>query len=90
MTSKEHIDRLRRHGVRLLGWDGSTREIPEDFLETTAKFLSENGARKITYSIAVPETDEEMLLAIWDNGYAESGSAAEILSHTDRKDGYDE
>lgn len=90
MTSKEHIDSLRRHGVRLIGWDGSTKEIPEDFLETTAKFLSENGARKITYSIAVPETDEEMLLAIWDNGYAESGSAAEILSHTDRKDGYDE
>ena len=39
---------------------------------------------KITYSIKVPETDEEMLLAIWDNGYAESGSADEILSHTER------
>ena len=90
MTSQEHIDSLRRHGVRLLGWGGKTKEIPADFLETTTKFLSENGARKITYSIAVPETDEEMLLAIWDNGYAESGSAAEILSHTDRKDGYDE
>ena len=90
MTSKEHIDSLRRHGVHLIGWDGSTREIPEDFLETTAKFLSENGARKITYSIAVPEIDEEMLLAIWDNGYAESGNAAEILSHTDRKEEYDE
>lgn len=84
MTSKEHIESLRRHGVRLIGWDGTTKEIPADFLETTAKFLSENGARKITYSIKVPETDEEMLLAIWDNGYAESGSADEILSHTER------
>lgn len=90
MTSKEHIESLRRHGVRLLGWNGSTREIPADFLETTVKFLAENGARKITYSIAVPESNEEMLLAIWDCGYAESGSAAEILSHTDRKDRYDE
>lgn len=90
MTSQEHIESLRRHGVRLIGWDGTTREIPADFLETTVKFLNENGARKITYSIAVPETDEEMLLAIWDCGYAESGSADEILSHTDRKEGYDE
>ena len=90
MTSKEYIDSLRRHGVCLIRWDGKTKEIPEDFLETTAKFLSENGARKITYSIKVPETDKEMLLAIWDNGYVESGSAAEILSHTDRKDVYDE
>ena len=57
MTSKEHIDSLRRHGVRLIGWDGTTKEIPEDFLETTTKFLSENGARKITYSIKVPETE---------------------------------
>ena len=90
MTSQEHIDSLRRHGVRLIGWDGRSREIPDNFLETTVKFLSDNGARKITYSIAVPETDAEMLLAIWDNGYVESGSAAEILSHTDRKDEYDE
>ena len=37
-------------------------------------------------SIEVPETDEEMLLAIWDCGYAESGSADEILSHTERID----
>jgi len=86
MTSQEHIENLRRHGVRLIGWDGTTREIPADFLETTVKFLNENGARKITYSIAVPETDEEMLLAIWDCGYAESGSPDEILSHTDRKE----
>lgn len=90
MTSQEHIESLRLHEVRLIGWDGTTREIPADFLETTVKFLNENGARKITYSIAVPETDEEMLLAIWDCGYAESGSADEILSHTDRKEGYDE
>lgn len=84
MTSEEHIESLRRHGVRLLGWDGTTREIPADFLETTTKMLSEIGARKITYSIAVPETDKEMLLAVWDCGYAESGSAEEILSHTER------
>ena len=84
MTSKEHIESLRRHGVRLLGWDGTTKEIPANFIETTTKMLSEIGARKITYSIAVPETDEEMLLAIWDCGYAESGSADEILSHTER------
>ena len=84
MTSEEHIESLRRHGVRLRGWDGTTREIPADFLETTVKHLSKIGARKITYNIAVPETDEEMLLAIWDCGFAESGSAAEILSHTER------
>ena len=84
MTSKEHIESLRRHGVRLIGWNDTTEEIPEDFLEKNVKFLNENGARKITYSIKVPETDEEMLLAIWDNGYAESGSADEILSHTER------
>ena len=84
MTSKEHIESLRRHGVRLLGWDGTTKEIPVDFLETTTKMLSEIGARIITYSIAVPETEEEMILAIWDCGYAESGSANEILSHTER------
>lgn len=86
MTSKEHIESLRRHGVRLLGWDGTTKEIPADFLETTIKMLNDIGARKITYSIKVPETDEERLLAIWDNGYAESGSAEEILSHTERND----
>ena len=86
MTSKEHIESLRRHGVRLIGWDGNTKEIPEDFLETTTKMLNNIGARKITYSIKVPETDEEMLLAIWDCGYAESGSAEEILSHTERID----
>ncbi len=84
MTSEEHIESLRRHGVRLFRQDGTTKEIPEDFLETTTKMLSEIGARKITYSIAVPETDKEMLLAIWDCGYAESGSAEEILSHTER------
>ena len=85
MTSKEHIESLRRHGVRLLGWDGTTREIPADFLETTTKMLNDIRARKITYSIKVPETDEVMLLAIWDCGYAESGgSADEILSHTER------
>lgn len=84
MTSQEHIENLRRHGVRLLGWDGSTREILADFLETTVKMLNDIRARKITYSIKVPETDEEMLLAIWDCGYAESGSADEILSHTER------
>lgn len=85
MTSQEHIESLRKHDVRLIGWDGTTREIPADFLETTVKYLNENGARKITYSIAVPETNEEMLLAIWDCGFAESGSAAEILSHNGRK-----
>ena len=31
-----------------------------------------------------PETDKEMLLAVWDCGYAESGSAEDILSHTER------
>ena len=31
MTSKEHIESLRHHGVRLLGWDGTTKEIPADF-----------------------------------------------------------
>ena len=46
--------------------------------------LSDIHARKITYSIKVPETEDEMLLAIWDCGYAESGSADEILSHNDR------
>ena len=85
MTSQEHIVSLRQHEVRLIGVDGTTREIPADFLETTIKFLNENGARKITYSIAVPETTEEMLLAIWDCGFAESGSTAEILSHNSRK-----
>ena len=84
MTSKEHIESLRRHGVRLLGWDGTTKEIPANFIETTTKMLSEIGARKTTYSIAVTETEEEMLLAIWDCGYAESGSADKILSHTER------
>lgn len=84
MTSKEHIESLRRHGVRLIGWDGATEEIPEDFLEKNVEFLNKNGARKITYSIKVPETEDEMLLAIWDCGYAESGSAVEILSHNDR------
>ena len=84
MTSKEHIESLRRHGVRLLGWDGTTKEIPANFIETTTKMLSEIGTRKTTYSIAVTETEEEMLLAIWDCGYAESGSADEILSHTER------
>ena len=84
MTSKEHIESLRRHGVRLLRQNGTTTEIPEDFLETTTKMLSDIRARKITYSIKVPETEDEMLLAIWDCGYAESGSADEILSHNDR------
>jgi hypothetical protein len=84
MTSKEHIESLRRHGVRLIGWDGATEEIPEDFLEKNVEFLNKNGARKITYSIKVPETEDELLLAIWDCGYAESGNAAEILSHNDR------
>ena len=60
--------------------DCGTREA----LETTTKMLNDIRARKITYSIKVPETDEEMLLAIWDCGYAESGSADEILSHTER------
>ena len=80
MTSKEHIESLRRHGVRLIGWDGTTKEIPADFLEATTKMLNDIRARKITYSIKVPETDEEML------GYAESGSAEEILSHAERID----
>ena len=84
MTSEEHIESLRRHGVRLRGWDGMTREIPADFLQTTVQHLNEIGARKITFNIVVPETDEEMLLAIWDCGFAESGSAEEILSHTER------
>ena len=86
MTSKEHIESLRRHGVRLIAKDGTTREIPADFLETTTKMLNDIRARKITYSIKVRETDEEMLLAIWDCGYAESGSADEILSHTERNE----
>ena len=84
MTSQEHIESLRRHGVRLIGWDGTTEEIPEDFLEKNVEFLNKNGAGKITYSIKVPETEDEMLLAIWDCGYAESGSTDEILSHSDR------
>ena len=41
MTSKEHIESLRRHGVRLIGWDGTTKEIPADFLETTTKMLND-------------------------------------------------
>lgn len=84
MTSQEHIESLRRHGVRLIAKDGTTREIPADFLETTTKMLNGIRARKITYSIKVPGTNEEMLLAIWDYGYAESGNADEILSHTER------
>ena len=84
MTSAEHIESLCRHGVRLLGEDGTTREIPEDFLETTTAMLQQIGARKIAYSIKVPETEDEMLLAIWDCGFAESGSADEILDHEDR------
>jgi hypothetical protein len=84
MTSAEHIESLRRHGVRLLGEDGTTREIPENFLETTTAMLRQTGIRKVAYSIKVPETEDEMLLAIWDCGFAESGSADEILSHEDR------
>ena len=54
MTSKEHIESLRRHEYAFRQ-DGTTKEIPEDFLETTTKMLSDIHARKITYSIKVPE-----------------------------------
>ena len=46
--------------------------------------LRQTGIRKVAYSIKVRETEDEMLLAIWDCGFAESGSADEILSHEDR------
>ena len=55
MTRQEHIESLRRHGVRLIAKDGTTRELPADLLETTTKMLNDIRARKITYSIKVPE-----------------------------------
>ena len=55
MTSKEHIESLRRHGVRLIGWDGTTKEIPADFLETTTKMLNSlRSGTAATQNLAAP------------------------------------
>ena len=73
-----HIDKLRRHDVKL--WvDGQTVDIPENLWRRAVAECLRNGYRAIMYEILLPETGEVLALAIHADGHVDSGNEQNVI-----------
>ena len=78
-----HLERLRKHGARVLLPDGDT-ELNSYFVGNAINACIRMGCNAITYAIRLPGIDEEMAIAIHRNGHIDSGSAEAIARILDR------
>ena len=77
LKSRNHIDNLGRHGATVLT-AGGERKLNGAFYDEIVRFCEKYRINCIGYEIRIPETDEKLMIAIWRNGHADSGSEKHI------------
>lgn len=76
-TMRNHVEQLGRHGAYVLTTAGK-RALSGAFYDIVVRFCIANGINCLGYDMKIPETDEPMMIAIWQNGHVDSGSAEQI------------
>ena len=76
-TMRDHVEQLGRHGAYVLT-AGGKRRLCGAFYDEIVRFCEQYGINCIAYDMLIPETTEQMQLAIWKNGHVDSGSAEHI------------
>ena len=79
MTNLDHIQSLIRHGTQLRNQEtGSLMPLSEVFYHKAVEACNKGGYNAATYELALPGIDSELWLAIWKDGYVDSGSPMSI------------
>ena len=77
----EHIRKLEAHGAKVVDTpSGYVRDVDLNLYCDAMRFIRDENAISIDYSMRIPETDEKMLLRIWRNGHVDSGSHDHMMS----------
>ena len=75
---QRHIDRLRRHGAKVI-LDGIPTEINSYFYDRAVSECWFKDYLGIMFKMTIPETDEILALAIYADGHVDSGSADLVM-----------
>ena len=75
---QRHIDRLRRHGAKVI-LDGIPTEINSYFYDRAVSECWLKDYLGIMFKMTIPETDEILALAIYADGHVDSGSADLVM-----------
>ena len=76
-TNLAHIERLRVHGAKIRV-NGELKEINSFFWDGAVSECITKDYNAIVYEMAIPETDEPMVICIWRDGHVDSGSERSI------------
>lgn len=83
LKSRNHIETLGRNGAIVLT-AGGERKLNGAFYDEIVSFCERYRINCIGYDIRIPETDEPLMVAIWRNGHADSGSRKHIQAIMDQ------
>jgi len=80
MTNAEYIKSLERHGAKVL-IDGTFVPVTVEVYSRACRKLRKEDASVIIYKLQIPEAEnEEMLMAIWADGFLDTGMAENIVT----------
>ena len=82
-TQNAHIETLIRHGAKLRAKD-QLIDLTEQFYQDTVERCNKDGFNAITYDLVMPGIEEDLMLAIWKDGHADSGNVRSVCACLDR------
>ena len=77
-TELAHIDKLRRHGAKIIV-NGEPTEIESNLWDKAMGECLTKGFKAVAYELRIPETEAKLLLAIYADGHVDSGSEKNVL-----------
>ena len=83
MTNIDHIESLSRHGAQIRTPDG-LKKLDGAFYQSAIDACTQAGANALCYELALPDIEDEMMLAIHRDGHVDSGSRHSVLACLDR------
>ena len=82
--NESHIRSLVKNGVCIKAPDGTMEPVTMEFYHRAVEQCRKGDFNAVTFELVIPGINGEFMMAVWQDGHVDSGSAHRVMDCLDR------